>query len=124
MDCTKWQPKHEILTPSAAPPIPSIVTPPKLELKQLSGTLKYVFLGPLETVPVIIASYLDSVQEEKLVKILGEHKEDIGWSIANIKSISPFVVQQRIHLEENAKTSHELQRRLNPVMKEAVGRKF
>ena len=25
MDYSKWQPKHEILTPSASPPVPSIV---------------------------------------------------------------------------------------------------
>ena len=120
MDCSKWQPKQEILTPSASPPVPSIVKPPKLELKALPDTLKYVFLGPLETLPVIIASDLDPVQEEKLIKILDEHKEAIGWSIADIKGISPSVVQHRIHLEENAKTSREPQRRLNPAMKEVI----
>eukprot|EP00268_Persea_americana_P007095 TRINITY_DN12609_c0_g1_i10.p1 TRINITY_DN12609_c0_g1~~TRINITY_DN12609_c0_g1_i10.p1 ORF type:complete len:354 (-),score=46.75 TRINITY_DN12609_c0_g1_i10:2790-3851(-) len=108
MDCSKWQPKQETLTPSASPPVPSIVEPPKLELKPLPDTLKYVFLGQLETLPMIIASDSDPVQEEKLVKILDEHKEAIGWSITDIKGISPSVVQHRIHLEENAKESHEL----------------
>lgn len=85
MDCTKWQLKHEILTPSDAPPISSIVTHPELELKQLPDTLKYVLVRPSKTLPVIIASYFDLVQEEKLVKILGEHKEALGWSIVDIK---------------------------------------
>ena len=92
MYCSRWQPKQEMLTPSASPPIPSIAEPPKLELKSLLDALKYVFLGPLETLSVIIASDLDPVQEEKLVRILDEYKEAIGWSIADIKEISPSVV--------------------------------
>ena len=52
--------------------------------------------------------------------MLQEHKEAIGWSIADIKGISPSVVMHRIHLEENAKTSREPQRRLNPIMQEVV----
>ena len=52
--------------------------------------------------------------------MLQEHKEAIGWSIADIKGISPSMVMHRIHLEENAKTSHEPQRRLNPIMQEVV----
>ena len=70
--------------------------------------------------PVIIASDLSSTQEEKLLQILREHKEAIGWSIADIKGISPSVVMHKIHLEDNAKTSREAQRHLNPAMKEVV----
>ena len=50
--------------------------------------------------------------------MLNEHKEALGWTIANIKGISPSKVMHQIHLEENAKTSREPQRRLNPVLKE------
>ena len=117
---SQWQPKPEILSPSAAPPVPSIEEPPKLDLKPLPDTLKYVFLGPAETLPVIIASDLEKVQEQQLIEILKDHKEAIGWTIADIKGISPSVVQHRIHLEENAKTSREPQRRLNPSMKDVV----
>ena len=39
--------------------------------------------------------------------VLQEHKEAIGWSIADIKGISPSMVMHIIHLEENAKTSRE-----------------
>jgi len=66
-----------------------------------------VFLGPAETLPVIIASDLEKVQEQQLIEILKDHKEAIGWTIADIKGISPSVLQHRIHLEENAKTSRE-----------------
>ena len=55
-----------------------------------------------------------------MIEILKDQKEAIGWSIADIKGISPSVVQHRIHLEENAKTSREPQRCLNPSMKDVV----
>jgi hypothetical protein len=69
---------------------------------------------------VIIALDLVDAQEEKLLDVLKEHKEAIGWTIEDIKGISPSVVMHKIHLEENAKPSREPQRRLNPAMQEVV----
>ena len=100
--------------PLSSSPPPSAVEPPKLEL--IPDTLKYAFLGSSETLPVIIVSDLDDPRECQLISVLQEHKEAIGWSIANIKGISPSMVMHRIHFEENAKTSREPQRRLNPIM--------
>ncbi|KAG5553970.1 hypothetical protein RHGRI_011741 [Rhododendron griersonianum] len=120
MSIDEWQPKVVPLSLSTSPALPSIVEPPKLELKPLPITLKYKFLGPCESLPVIIASDLDDTQEEKLLNVLKEHKEAIGWSINDIKGVSPSLVMHRIHLEENAKTSREPQRRLNPAMQEVV----
>ena len=86
-----------------------ISTPPELELKPLPDTLKYAFLGPNESLPVIIASNLTKSQEDELVSVLKEHKEAIGWSISDIKGISPAVVQHRIHLVDDAKSIREPQ---------------
>ncbi|XP_063941295.1 uncharacterized protein LOC135149498 [Daucus carota subsp. sativus] len=94
--------------------------PPELELKPLPDTLKYAFLGPNESYPVIIASNLTTSQEEELLGILRKHKGAIGWSISDIKGISPAIVQHRIHLVEDAKPVREPQRRLNPPMMEVV----
>ena len=55
-----------------------------------------------------------------MLDVLGEHKEDIGWTITDIKRISPSVVMHQIHLEENAKTLREPQRHLNPILKKVV----
>ena len=63
---------------------------------------------------------LDSEQEEKLIHVLQEHKRALGWTISNLKGISPSVCMHRIHLEENAKSSREMQCRLNPNMQEVV----
>ncbi|XP_058216772.1 uncharacterized protein LOC131327643 [Rhododendron vialii] len=41
--------------------LPSSVEPPKLELKPLPDTLKYVFLGDNETYPVVISSSLGNL---------------------------------------------------------------
>ena len=69
---------------------------------------------------MIIASDLVDAQEEKLLDILREHKEAIGWTIEDIKGINPSVVMHKIHLEENAKPPRESQRRLNRAMQEVV----
>ena len=44
----------------------------------------------------------------------------IGWTIADIKGISPSTCMHRILLEEGAKPSHQPQRRLNPPMMDLV----
>ena len=100
--------------------LPSEERPPKLELKPLPSHLKYAFLGVEETFLVIISSFLESDQENKLLKILRIHKTAIGWTIADIKGIRPLICTHRIHLEEDVKPSRQPHRRLNPIMKEVV----
>ena len=51
------------------------------------------------------------------MSVLKANQEAIGWTIADIKGISPSIVQHRIYLEEEAKPTREAQRRLNPAMK-------
>ncbi|XP_070029230.1 uncharacterized protein [Nicotiana sylvestris] len=99
---------------------PSIEEPPKLELKPLPAHLRYEFLGPDSTLPVIISSSLLDVQVQKLLQVLKECKTAIGWTMADIKGISPAYCMHKILLEEGHKPSREHQRRLNPNMKEVV----
>jgi hypothetical protein len=98
----------------------AVPEPPKKKLKPLPDNLKYKFLDPEETLHVFIASDLPVAQEENVLDVLREHKEAIGWTIEDIKEISPSVVMHKIHLEEDAKPSREPQRRLNPAMQEVV----
>ncbi|CAN6697911.1 unnamed protein product [Malus baccata var. baccata] len=100
--------------------LPSIVQPPTLELKPLPSHLKYVFLGEDQTLPVIISSSLTAQEEDKLIRVLKEHKSATGWTLADIKGISPTTCMHHILLEEGAKPSREAQRRLNPPMLEVV----
>ena len=49
-----------------------------LDLKPLPDSLMYSFLGPDESLYIIIASYLDQDQEEILIDLHRENKEAIG----------------------------------------------
>ncbi|CAN6559843.1 unnamed protein product [Malus baccata var. baccata] len=100
--------------------LPSVDQAPTLELKPLPDHLKYVFLGDDETLPVIVSSSLTTHEEEKLVRVLREHKTAMGWTLADIRGISPTTCMHRILLEEGTKPSREAQRRLNPPMMEVV----
>ncbi|KAM1483033.1 hypothetical protein ACFXTO_035264 [Malus domestica] len=80
--------------------LPSVMQPPSLEFKPLPSHLKYVFFGEQETLPVIISSSLTAQEEDKLVRVLREYRTAIGWTLANIKGISPTTCMHRILLEE------------------------
>jgi len=84
----------------------AVLEPPKKELKPQPDNLKYKFLGLVDSLHVIIASDLVDAQE-KLLDVLREHKIAIGWTIEDIKGITPSVVMHKIHLEEDAKPSRE-----------------
>ncbi|XP_015939896.1 uncharacterized protein LOC107465433 [Arachis duranensis] len=64
---------------------------PKQELKPLPPHLKYVFLGEEETLPVIISSSLNMEEETRLIEVLKAHKTALGWTIEDIKGISPAI---------------------------------
>ena len=104
--------------------LPSVLQAPELELKPLPSHLKYAFLGSNDTLLVIIAKNLTAVQEERLLRVLKEHKTAIGWTLADIKGISPTMCMHRILLEDDSKPSREMQRRLNPPMMEVVKAKI
>ena len=101
------------------------VTKPKtsaegLILKELPSHLEYAFLEPKKGKPVIISAELTENEEQRLLQILRKYKEAIAWSIEDLKGISPSICIHKILLNDDAKTSVEHQRRLNPVMKDVV----
>ena len=120
LEANGWAPKFEPLPPIEDRVLPLEERPPKIELKPLPSHLKYAFLGVEETFLKIISSSLELDQENKLLEILRTHKTALGWTIADIKRISPLICTHRIHLEEDVKPSRQPQRRLNPIMKEVV----
>ncbi|CAM8968712.1 unnamed protein product [Rhodiola kirilowii] len=100
--------------------LPSIVQAHEVELKPLPRHLKYAFLGDNGTLPVIIKSGLEAYQERRLVEVLSRHKLAIGWTLGDLRGISPAVCMHRILLEDGARPPREPQRRLNPIMMEVV----
>ncbi|KAL4387321.1 hypothetical protein GQ457_09G021380 [Hibiscus cannabinus] len=100
-------------------PKPSLEHAPSLELKPLPPHLKYVYLGSNETLHVISAKLLPD-QECSLINLLSQYKKAIGWTMADLKGISPTICMHKIMLEECHSNSVEPQRRLNPAMKKVV----
>ena len=70
-----------------------------LILKELPSLLKYAFLEPEKTKPVIISTALTENEEHKLLEILRKNKEAIAWSIEDLKGISPFY----LHAQNSAR---------------------
>ena len=85
----------------------SIERPPQLEQKPLPSHLRYAYLGESSTLPVIISASLTAIEEEKLLGVLRDHKDVIGWSLADLKGIRPSMCMHRILLEDGHKTSVE-----------------
>ncbi|XP_070010417.1 uncharacterized protein [Nicotiana sylvestris] len=59
-------------------------------------------------------------EEEKLLRKLSEYKRALGWTMSDIKGISPAYCMHKILMEDGHKPSVEQQRRLNPIIKEVI----
>ena len=97
----------ESLRSSPTYPIPLIEKPTVLEEKPLPSHLKHAYLGASPTLPVIILSYLSQVENEKLLRVLREHKKAIRWCMVDIKGIRPSMCMNRILLEDDSKPTIE-----------------
>jgi len=52
----------------------------------------HAFLGPDESLSIIITSDLDYDQEDKLIALFRENKKAIGWTLRDTKGIRTLVV--------------------------------
>ena len=86
------------------------------ELKPLQDTLKYAYLHEKEIYHVIISANLSEHEEKKLLKTLKKHRAAIGYTLDDLKGISPTLCQHKIKVEKDAKPVVDHQRRLNPKM--------
>ncbi|RDX87591.1 Retrovirus-related Pol polyprotein from transposon 17.6, partial [Mucuna pruriens] len=103
-----------------SPLIEESPSPPPMELKPLSSHLKYAYMDSEQQLPVIIA-YMDSEeQEDKLLKVLRQHKKEIGWKLSNLPGINPSICMHRILMEEEVKPIRQQQRRLNLTLLDVV----
>ncbi|KAK1651264.1 hypothetical protein QYE76_069069 [Lolium multiflorum] len=93
---------------------------PVFDLKPLPDNLKYAHIDDKKIYPVIISSKLSEIEEERLLEILKKHRGAIGYTLDDLKGISPSICQHAINMEEDAKPVVEHQHRLIPKMKEVV----
>ncbi|CAM8910902.1 unnamed protein product [Rhodiola kirilowii] len=91
-----------------------------VELKALPTSLMYEFLGPNYTLPIIVNASLNANETLRLLDVVREHKDAIGYSIDDLKGISPNLCMHEINLESDSLPSRERARRLNPIVGEVV----
>jgi hypothetical protein len=93
---------------------------PVFDLKPLPDDLKYAYIDDNKIYHVIISSKLSGKEEERLLEILRKHRGAMGYTLDDLKGISPTISQHAINMEPDAKPVVEHQRRLIPKMKEVV----
>jgi len=102
-------------------PKPSVEELPEAELKPIPSNLKYVFLNPPSSLPVVIAAGLHET-EDKLLWVLKGNKEAFGWNIHDIKGLDSTLGTHKINTEDGLPPKRLPQRRLNPnIMKVVKG---
>ena len=90
------------------------------ELKPLPDNLKYAYLDEKKIYPVIISANLSEQEEGRLLKTLKKNRAAIGYTLDDVKGISPTLCQHKIKVEKDTKPVRDPQGRLNPKMKEVV----
>jgi hypothetical protein len=73
----------------------NLETPP-IELKQLPPRLQYVFLNGDRETPAIINDKLSHEETQKLVPTLEKYRLVIGYSLKDLKGISPSLCTHHI----------------------------
>jgi hypothetical protein len=93
---------------------------PPVELKPLPAGLRYAFLNGNKQTPIIISDKLTNEETTKLITILEKHRSIFGYSLQDLKEISPTLCIHRIPIDPASTPSREPQRRLNNAMRGVV----
>jgi hypothetical protein len=93
---------------------------PPIELKPLPSGLRYVFLHNDSESPVIINDQLTQEETHRMITILEQHRSGFGYSLQDLKGISPALCTHRIPTDLDVPPSREPQRRLNNAMRVVV----
>ena len=65
---------YEPLGENTQKSVPSFEKSPQLEQKPLPNHLRYAYLGESSTLPMIIFAAFTTIEEEKLLRVLRDHK--------------------------------------------------
>jgi hypothetical protein len=91
-----------------------------VDFKQLPPGLQYVFLNGNHETPMTISDKLSNDETRRLVATLEKYRSVIGYSLKDLKGISPSLCTHRIPMEQDHKPIREHQGRLNNAMREVV----
>jgi hypothetical protein len=86
---------------------------PVSNLKPLHDDLKYAYIDD-KKYHVIISSKLSGQEEERLLGVLKKQRGAMGYTLDDLKGISPTICQHAINMEPDAKSVVEHQCRLIP----------
>jgi len=102
--------------------LPTHEQPPRqpIELKTLPSGLHYAFLNDNTETPIIISDKLSDEETAKLIAVLEKHRAMFGYSLQDLKGISPTLCTHHIPIDSTKTPSREPQRRLNHTMREVV----
>lgn len=93
---------------------------PTIELKELPKNLICKFIDEELNRPSIVNVNLNSDEINQLLEVVRKYPAALGYTISDLKGISPSVCMHRIMLEEDSKPSREYQRRINLIMSDVV----
>jgi hypothetical protein len=113
---------EEIEQPRNPLPLDETHEPPKspIELRPLPSGLKYAFLNDDKESPVIISDKLSEYETIQLLTILKKHQSVFGYSLQDLKGISPTLCTHRIPIDLAYTPSREPQCRFNNAMRDVV----
>ena len=89
---------YEPLGENTQKSVPSFKQSPQLEQKPLPNHLRYAYLGESSTLLVIISTSLTAVEEGKLLRVLRDHKDAVGWLLVDLKGIRLSMCMHQILL--------------------------
>jgi hypothetical protein len=72
---------------------------PVFDLKPLPDDLKYSYIDDKKIYPVIISSKISGKEEERLLEILRKHRGAMGYTLDDLKEISPTIYQHAINMD-------------------------
>ena len=101
-------------------PIHEKPTQPPIELKVLPDGPHYAFLNGDTQTPVIISSHLSDKETAKLLAVLEKHRSVFGYSLEDLKGISPTLCTHHIPIDSTCTHSREPQRKLNNTMRDVI----
>jgi hypothetical protein len=84
-----------------------VPTWPLVELKPLPTGLRYAFLNGDKETPIIISDNLNDKEIAKLITILEKHRSVFGYSLQDLKGISPMLCTHRISIDPASTPSRE-----------------
>jgi hypothetical protein len=86
-----------------------LLEPPKpsIELKPLPSGLRYDFLNNDQDSPVIIGDKLSQEESFRLITVIEKHRSAFGYSLQDLKGISPALCIHRIPTDPNCIPSRE-----------------